>query len=398
MLGVWLVWVLQALWGWQNACKFRQLARSQGDRRDGRPMHYDPPVIVVVPVKGADEGLLDHLVGLTAQDYRQYRVACVVESTEDPAYPVLQDFAERYQPAHDAPCRSITVLVAGLAERGSQKVHNQLAALAQLDPADEVIVFADADAVAHPQWLRRLVIPLKKKHYGVTTGYRWLVPSDGHLASRLASVMNASVATLGGPKRWNLAWGGSMAIRRDVAEQVRLVDHWRGALSDDYQMTRAVRQAGLQVYFVARSMIPSPARFTWAGLLRFGRRQYMITRIYAPLIWLTALGGHALYTLGTVTALIALAMGHLAPLIPVALVYLCDYQRARTRRLAASLVFDESVTAALRPAFALDRWATPLWMAVHLGIVLSSTFGRTVRWAGITYFMRQRQDVRITSR
>jgi cellulose synthase/poly-beta-1,6-N-acetylglucosamine synthase-like glycosyltransferase len=398
MLGVWVVWVLQALWGWQNACKFRQLARSQGDRRGGRPMHYDPPAVVVVPVKGADEGLLDHLAGLTDQDYRQYRVACVVESADDPAYPILQDFAERYHPTPEVGCRSITVLIAGLAERGSQKVHNQLAALAQLDPTDEVIVFADADAVAHSQWLGRLVIPLKKKQYGVTTGYRWLVPSDGHLASRLASVMNASVATLGGPKRWNLAWGGSMAIRRDVAEQVRLVDHWRGALSDDYQMTRAVRQSGLQVYFVARSMIPSPVRFTWASLLRFGRRQYMITRLYAPLIWLTALGGHALYTLGTVTALIVLAMGNLAPLLPLALVYLFDHQRARTRQDAASLVFEESVTDALRPAFTLERWATPLWMGLHLLIVLSSALGRTIRWAGITYFMRRRQDVRITSR
>ncbi len=400
LLGVWVAWGLQALWGWQNAHKFKRLVHGQGERDDGRKRWYQPPAAVIVPVKGAGEALAEHLAGLTRQDYPQYRLIFVTESEGDPAYAVLREFQSRFaaSAAEAQSCRGVTVRVAGLTTSGSQKVHNQLCGLAETTEADEVIVFADADAVTHAEWLWRLVRPLIKQYNGVTTGYRWLVPVDDRLASRFASAINASVATLAGPERWNHAWGGSMAIRRTALERIELAGHWRGALSDDYQMTRAVRGAGLRVYFVARSLVASPTSLGWRGLLRFGRRQYLITRVYSPGIWLVALGGLGLYVGGWLTALAALASGNAAALAPMALVYLFDMQRASTRQAAVELLFDRPVRERLRPVFALDRWATPAWMAAHLVIVLSSAVGRRIEWGGIVYQMRHRRDVRIISR
>ena len=58
----------------------------------------------------------------------------------------------------------------------------------------------------------------------------------------------------------------------------------------------------------------------------------------------------------------------------------------------------ESADQYLRRAMALDRWATPLWMAVHALCVWTGALGRRITWAGITYELRRRQDVRIVKR
>src|SRR3712207_9063312 len=63
------------------------------DRRQPWPREA-PPVLVLVPVRGAPPGLTAFLDGLPVQDYRgAWRVAFAVESREDPAHAVLLAFA-----------------------------------------------------------------------------------------------------------------------------------------------------------------------------------------------------------------------------------------------------------------------------------------------------------------
>jgi hypothetical protein len=155
------------------------------------------------------------------------------------------------------------------------------------------------------------------------------------------------------------------------------------------------RETDQRVYFVARCLVGSPVCFDWASLLAFGRRQYLITRIYSPGVWLIALAGTGLYTAGFVSAVIGLITGYLAALLPILMVYVFDGIRARLRRSVVDQAFRENTAEALGSTFMLERWATPLWMGIHLLIVLSSAWGRRIRWSGIEYEMRGRQDVRI---
>ena len=72
-----------------------------------------PPVLVLVPVRGAGPLLPGFLAALAAQDWPDWRVAFAVEAVEDPAHPVLA----RYVAAH--PGRA-TLVVAGPAEGRGQ--------------------------------------------------------------------------------------------------------------------------------------------------------------------------------------------------------------------------------------------------------------------------------------
>ena len=125
------------------------------------------------------------------------------------------------------------LVVAGTATDSGQKVHNLLAAT--VDLADDVrfLAFVDSDARPAADWLRQLVQRLDQPGVVAATAYRWLVPRKAGLGNHLVHALDAGVASLIGPGRHHLVWGGSWAVRRDTFESAQLRAAWRGTLSDD---------------------------------------------------------------------------------------------------------------------------------------------------------------------
>ena len=422
---LWTAWVLQ---GVLSAVQVRKAGRLYD--RIPRPSFddYHPPAAVIVPFKGIDQAFSRGVHALFNQEYPLYELILVVESDSDPAYPLLIKALAQY------PNQKAQVFVAGVAKPNEgQKVHNQLHAIDHLisrDPAaqDEpkVWVFADSDAIPGPSWLRHLVKPLKQKDItGVTTGYRWLVPvshknpqptvsasnhlDDNHhthnptIWSQLASVMNSSIACMLGHDRFNHAWGGSMALRAETAQRGKLRDRLTGALCDDYQFSRLSRDLRLRVYYVPQCLIATPVDFDFAQLANFAHRQYLLTRIYAPKLFATALLLTSLYTLGYGTAL-AWLIGQLYlhpyntawlwPACVIGISLLTDQLRATYRHRLILKVFDRKTVSQLQNTLILDRYATPIWMILHGLLILRASFGRIIRWRGITYRLYDPQQVK----
>ncbi len=393
MIPIWTLWVFQSLWCLYNVRRFRKTALRQ-QRFIATDEHPKPNAVVIVPVKGGSGHLGEHAEALLGQDYPCHRVLFVVESEDDPAHAILKTLID--QRPDQGPQASL--LVAGQADSGGQKVHNQLHALDHLEPEDELIVFADADAVPGPTWLSAMAFGATRENRGAATGYRWMVPQSGGLASAIASVLNASVATLLGRPRWNQAWGGSMGLLRRNMEKIDLIGHLRGALSDDYQFTRAVKAAGLRIYFVSSAMPLSPVQFSFSQLISFALRQYRISRLYAPAVWGMSLACLGLYAAGWATALVAGWMGSAWAALPVGAVSVFDAWRGRSRSVAFVACFGQDQAARWQSAAALDTAATPLWMGLNLLLLAASGIGRRIHWAGISYLVRGHQDVAITRR
>jgi len=242
-----------------------------------------PSVTLFVPCCGVEEGLAANLKALAQQDYPNLQLVFVVERADDAAIPFIKRF-----PVGE-------LVIAGAAEGRGQKVHNLLAAIDGASPSD-VLAFADSDGRPDPGWLRRLVRKLDRPGVGVASTYRFYVPEPLSFSTLLRSVWNASVLALLGNHDRNFAWGGGMAIRRDVFERIGVVEAWQRALSDDYALTHAVRRAGLKVSFVPDCLVPSYGR---VGLLELGSwvtRQTAITRVYWPALFRVAVLHHGLYS------------------------------------------------------------------------------------------------------
>ena len=283
MFFVWAIELLLAVWALCVAERFA--VRTAKNAENPLPKEDFPRVAVIVPIKGVDDDTTANLDALLNQSYPDYRLIFSVESEQDPVVPLLEKIA-----TEDS---RVELVVAGLATQRGQKIHNQLAGVDRTTEQDEVLAFMDADAKPGPKWLHALTLPMTwGEEFGAATGYRYYIPVTGHTANKVVSVINAGVAALFGPYRRTFAWGGSMAMRRKDFFGYGLHDMWQSALSDDYVLAYCVKKvAKKKIQFVPNCIVASDANFNWASLFEFAVRQYRITKVCEPLVWLTAIGG-----------------------------------------------------------------------------------------------------------
>ncbi|MCC7147413.1 MAG: glycosyltransferase [Phycisphaeraceae bacterium] len=401
LLVIWVLWVVQAILA---TCQVAWFAGKFLRRRSYD--FYRPRAWVIVPFKGLEKDLGESIRCLCTQNYEDYKLLAVVESSDDPAFAVLEKELAAYGARAE-------LVVAGLAPPTcSQKLHNQLAALTKIEADvqdDDVYVFADSDAVPGLHWLGSLVGPLcRTDKYGLTTGYRWLVPQPAvegqrsSLWSNLASVINSSVACQLGRTRLNFAWGGSMALRVATARRGAMKEKLERALTDDYPMSTMCRTLGLKIAFVPRCLVASAVTLDRPAFWNFGHRQYLITRVYAPFLYGLALSMLSFYALGWATAAVGLLAGLMmdspcwpawVPAGALLTVWLADQVRTSFRQGIVERAFGSQHLPRLRGVWLLERWATPLYMGVHWLLVLSALRNRTMSWRGNRYQLRGPYDV-----
>jgi cellulose synthase/poly-beta-1,6-N-acetylglucosamine synthase-like glycosyltransferase len=246
-----------------------------------KPRETRERIAVFCPCKGTDPEFEKNIRSILDQDYGNYHVTFVVESSEDPAYRALRSIGAK------------DILTAGRALDRGQKVQNLAYAVAHPAETADIYVFCDSDARFPRNWLSRLVAPLESSN--ITTGYRWYVARRANLPTLMRSGWNASsVGVLGGHNR-NFAWGGSTAIYRETFNRLNILQTWRGSVSDDYAITNAAHRAGTKIIFVPECLIPTYGECGWHELFEFTTRQIVITRVYHARLWRVAFIGHAIF-------------------------------------------------------------------------------------------------------
>jgi ceramide glucosyltransferase len=377
---------LAALQSLLGSARYLAYAREVSRPRAAAPDSELPAVTLIVPCCGEEEGLEANLEAVLGQEYPRARVRLVMDATDDGAAPTVERVLERY------PGRAERV-VAGPSQGHGQKVHNLLAAL-DAGALAEVLVFADSDGRPEKGWLRRLVAALDEPGVGVASSYRFYRPEPLALATLLRSVWNLSVLALLGDHDRNFAWGGSMALRREVFDRAGVREAWRGALSDDYALTHAVRRAGLRVAFVPACLVGSEGAVRTGTVLSWAARQISITRVYWP----------ALFRLAVLSSCSATAFLVLAPLVggalPLGLLAVVLGLGCASGGLRAVAL------ARLAPQWRRDvrryLWAyvlmAPLAGLVTFYGVVRALASRRIEWRGTLYEMRSPNETLVLSR
>jgi len=346
-------------------------------------------VALIVPCKGLDSDFRKNITSFFNQDYENYHLWFVVADQSDPAYSELCKLKD--QLGRTCKTREVQILVAGQAESCSQKIHNLLYCYKKIGDDVEVLAFADSDICVRNDWISHLVWPLRQSKTGVATGYRWFVPKNNNLAGLALSAINARIAQLLGNTLFNQAWGGSMAVRVETFRQLGLDKIWQKTLSDDLSLGSAVKKAGMKVTFVPACLVASHESVIWRELLEFGRRQFLITRIYAPRTWWFGLLSSLYSVLGLwATAAIAVYAAttndknlFLFAAVPVVFFVSQLLQAILRQKMISKLLQNDWPQ--LKAACAADILVFWLWSLLLLFLIISSAFGRTICWRGIRY-------------
>ncbi len=345
-----------------------------------------PKASVILPCKGLDPAFRENVEKLLRQDYPDFEVIFAVAQESDPAYSHLIELSANFEKTR--------VVVAGIAAQRAQKINNQLHALTFIRQDSEVIVFVDSDVIAREDFLRRLVAPLSEPQVGVTTGYRFYIASPHNWASILRSLWNRMSAWEMANPKYAFAWGGAMAIKREIFERAEVLAAWDRAADDDLSLTTCVKKLGLTVRFVPQCLVASDGDASVSEIVEWTNRQLILTKVYYPELWQRAIMRASVMLAWLALMVVALsnwassgdssAVGAVLAgftIIPVEVFFLLKARRLWQRVLTdRSSYLSESLLSSCL-AIPLAHLVLPFW-------TLYSVVTNRIQWRGVTYELR----------
>jgi len=360
------------------------------------PGFYAPRTAVLCPCRGMEPGLERNLVSLCEFSHQNFEVFFILASENDSAYSLVKRVAASSRV-------KANVVITGKPTTSSEKVNNLLVCIEQLPPDFEVLVFTDSDGRPGKTWLHHIVAPLADSRIGATTTMRWFIPNDNAFPNALLAAWNASVVTMLGGHAKNFCWGGGTAIRRDIFEQMGMLEIWQNSFSDDYSLTIAIERTGRQIVFLPECLTPSYVQTDFPSLLEFTNRQIKITRIYRPKMWATAFATHFLFCFTLLLGLfVALNLAiESRPSSQVITLFVLPLLLAAFRGALRVIGVTEALPS-VRAEIMAQSW---IYILVNLVVPFlylinfsASLFGRRIIWRGIRYEIISPNQTRVLTR
>ena len=306
----------------------------------------------------------------------------------------MKNCREKFQHRNTKAQKSSKIILAGKAENEGQKVHNLREAVLHVSDESRVFVFVDSDARPAANWLKHLVAPLQDETIGAATGYRWFIQKRGGFSTHFRSAWNASIASaLGKNRKSNFCWGGSMAIRRETFEKLEIREKLRGTLSDDFTVTRAMKDANLAIYFVPQALTASVEDCSWRELLEFTTRQMKITRVYAPNLWKASFIGSCLFNLVWIWGILILIFSSIYEFsfwfAAVCLIFIFGFSLGKSRlRLKAVQIVLKDYEKELNQQFWTQNTLWILTPALFFYNCFRALLSSRILWRGIGYELK----------
>jgi ceramide glucosyltransferase len=324
---------------------------------------FTPPVTLLKPVCGLEPepALFDCLRSFCEQDYPTYQVVFGVRDAADPAIPVIERLL-RELPHLDA-----TLVIDGRIYGANRKLSN----LTNMFGAarHDILISADADGHVEPGYLRAVVAPFANPSVGAVTCLYKGRPREGVWSFLGAAFMNdwflPSVLIALSMDKLRFLFGNTMAIRRDLLEQIGGFRGLTTYLADDYLIGRRVSALGFEVRLascVVETIVSEPRL---GKLFRHELRWGRTFRTVQPVGWYLSI-----VTDTTVLALLfLLASGASALALGL---------------LGAAIVFRLGLHAMVRRRFEItgpDRlWLVPARDLLSFAVRIVSFFGRSLEW------------------
>ena len=332
------------------------------------PGGLEPAVTVLKPLYGAEPLLEQALASLCVQDYPRFQIVFGVHDAADPAIAVVQRLQARY------PACDIALVIDATLHGRNRKVGNLINMMGAA--RHDMLVIADSDVHAAPDYLRRIMAGLDAPGVGLVTTLYAGLPASRTLAGALGATAITHTFLPGALMARALGrrdcLGATMALRRDMLDAIGGFRALAHDLADDAVLGRLVRAQGFDVGLadtVPSTTVPETGlapllshELRWSRtILSVAPVGFVLSAVQYPLAWaLLCLG----FSGGEEWAWAILLAAWAARAL---------FGRGIDRRLAM---------AGSGLASATPVWWLPLRDVLSVSIMLASYASRQVQWRG----------------
>ncbi|NJO29094.1 MAG: NAD-dependent epimerase/dehydratase family protein [Richelia sp. SL_2_1] len=244
---------------------------------------------------------------------------------------------------------------------------------------------------------------LTNPQIGATTGNRWYLPQGRYWGSVIRYIWN--VAAVLQMYFYQMPWGGSLAIKREVFHQTGLLSKWKKAFNEDTIVLHVLQQQGLRVEFVPSILMLNREECDLKSFFGWVKRQLLCPRLYHTSWSAIAIHG-ILTTVLPLTAIMLLLITYLhgelsingyfpsGLAIYIVTQILClvilEYKVRGIFQRKGETVPSIDVRTIFKVLLAL-----PLTQIVYALALTEAMFIRQVEWRGITYQIKGPWDIKL---
>jgi ceramide glucosyltransferase len=324
-----------------------------------------PPISILKPLSGAEEGLEENLRSFFEQRYPAFEILLAVRHAQDGAVPLVERLQARY------PAVPSRLIVTGEPPYPNAKVYSLDCMLAAA--RHRLVVMADSDTRVTPEMLATLAAEFQDPKLALATCPYRAVPGPSIWSTLEALGLNTEFAggvlvarMLDGMK---FALGPTIAAWRDTLESIGGLESVKDYLAEDYVLGKRVAERGSRVilssYVIEHRIGAQGLRANLRHRLRWNRS----TRRSRPWGYVGQLFTHPL----PLALLLWAIQPEWWPVVPLAVVF-----RAAAGWVTAMYALDDPLTRRL-------WWLGPIQDLASFLVWLAGFFGNTILWRGRTY-------------
>ncbi len=338
---------------------------------------FTPPVSILKPVRGLDPEAYENLASFCRLDYPEYEIVLCV----DPGDRAVNDVVEKIR--RDFPARRIRVLPGS----GRTAANDKVAKLVRLvdEAAHEIVAISDSDVRVRPDYLIRVVAPLRDPKVGMVTCF-YHSAEERTFVDRLQAAGMTSDFYAGILVAWQLdgikfALGPTIVTTRANLRRFGGYAVLENGPADDLLVGRLTAEQGCEVVLLPYVIDTVPDYDSIGALIQKRLRWIVVMRHMRP--W-----GHLglLFTQGLPFSLAAVAV---RPSLETFAAYFGTYLLLR-----AAMTWTIGTMGMKERRFVSHFLLTPVWDALALGIWLASFLRSGIRWRGADYQIRDGKLVR----
>ncbi len=351
----------------------------QSSNCPGKNLDFSPPISNLKPVRGLDPAAYENFASFCLQDYPEYELIFCATDQSDPCVPVIQ------QLMRDFPERQIRLLFSA----GHTAINDKVAKLRLMEREAryEYLVINDSDVRVEPDYLRRVVAPLRDPKVGAVTCF-YVSPRERSFVEKLQTIGMLSDFYAGVLVAWQLdgiqfALGPTMLSTKQRIRGFGGFQVLENRPADDLLFGRLIAEQGVEVRLL-RYAVETVPDFQGMGELLSKRMRWMtVMRSMRP--W-----GHfgLLFTWGLPWATLAVLVH---PTLGVAAAYWGLYVAFRI-----AMTWLIGIRGLKQQGLWKKMPLIPLWDALAFCIWLVSFTRTTIRWRGAEYKLRHGQFVSAT--